>query len=431
MRYSSLDEWLHWQERLHPQDIELGLERAAAVWKRLRPGGLHCPVISVAGTNGKGSCVAMLEAMLRAAGYRIGCYSSPHLLRYNERIRINGQEVQDPPLCAAFERIDLARGDISLTYFEFGTLAALDLFAATELDCVILEVGLGGRLDAVNILDADLSLVTGVALDHMDWLGHDLDNIAREKAGICRAGKPLVIGQADPPPGLIRAAEDMGAIVLRREKDFSLRDEGMTWSWLGPARSRPALPRPVLRAAHQLDNAAAVLMALDCLSDRLPLGQDAVREGLLGVRLAGRLQVFPGVVSLVLDVAHNPQAAGNLAQDLASIPCSGITHAVFGCFRDKDAAGMMNALRSQVDVWHLAFIGGERARPAQDLANILNQSGVAAPSHTHDSLKQALQQVRAQARPGDRVLVTGSFLTVAACLEHLGEADDWYNLNLL
>ncbi len=431
MRFSTLDDWLHWQEQLHPRDIELGLERAAGVWQCLQPGGLHCPVIAVAGTNGKGSCVAMLEAILGAAGYRTGCYSSPHLLRYNERIHMHGLEVADTQLCAAFERIDQARGGTSLTYFEFGTLAALDLFATEELDCAILEVGLGGRLDAVNILDADLALITGVDLDHMDWLGHDLDGIAREKAGICRAGNPLVIGQADPPAGLLEAAKGMGAIVLRRGKDFSLRNDGVSWTWQGRERSRPALPRPALRAAHQLDNAAAVLMALDCLADRLPVGQNAVREGLLGVRLAGRLQVVPGPVSLVLDVAHNPQAAGNLAHDLASIPCGGITHAVFGCFRDKDVTGMVKALEPQVSVWHLVCADDERALPVAELTDILQQSVATVPLQAHDSLAQALTQACTQASPGDRVLVTGSFLTVAAALEHLSGADDWYNSDLL
>jgi dihydrofolate synthase/folylpolyglutamate synthase len=425
MRYQTLDQWLQWQERLHPSSIDLGLERVAQAWRRLRPEGLGCTVITVGGTNGKGSSVAMLDAILRAGGYRVGRYTSPHLLRYNERICIDGAEVDDAALCAAFQRVDDARGDISLTYFEFGTLAALDLFAAGRLDVALLEVGLGGRLDAVNIVDADAALVTGIARDHTDWLGEDLDGIAREKAGIFRSGRPAVIGQADAPAALEQSARGLGAAVRLAGRDFSIRRTEQGWDWQGAGITRHGLPLPGMRSARQLDNAAAVLAVLDSLAERLPLGQDAVRSGLREAMIPGRLQWLrlddgPGELTLILDVAHNEQAAGNLARDLASIPCSGRTHCVFGCFADKDVVAMLRALKGAVDRWYPTSPGGGRALAANDLAKLLDAEGLscAAPSPTPAA---ALALARERALPGERIVVTGSFLMVAAIMSDRGQ----------
>ncbi len=422
MRFATLDDWLRWQEGLHPKAIDLGLDRVAEVWKRLRPGGLTCPVLTVAGTNGKGSCVAMAEAMARAGGYRTGAYTSPHLRRYNERIRIDGAPIADAPLCASFDRIDQARGDLSLTYFEFGTLAALDLFAVAEPDLVVLEVGLGGRLDAVNLIDADVGLVSAIGLDHADWLGSDLDGIAREKAGIFRAGRPAIIGQADAPAALREAAQALGATVYQAQQEFAVRRVEGGWDWLGPRRNRSGLPVPALRSARQLDNAAAVLMALECLGDRLPLGQDAVREGLLEVRLEGRMQRLPGAVPVILDVAHNPQAASNLAQDLRAMPHAGRTHCVFACLKDKDAAGILTLLAPLVDTWYFAGLHGARARPPAELGAALAGSGADSPAAFYLDVAGALAAARAAARSGDRIVVTGSFLTVADALAVLAPA---------
>jgi len=417
MRFTTLDDWLRWQEQLHPSAIDLGLERVDAVWRRLCPNGLGCPVVTVGGTNGKGSSVAMLESILGAAGYRTGCYTSPHLLRYNERIRIAGEQVPDADLCAAFERVDRARGEVSLTYFEFGTLAALELFAAAGLDLALLEVGLGGRLDAVNVLDAEVALVTGVGLDHTQWLGDDLDSIAREKAGIFRSGRPAIIGQADPPPALLQVAESTGAQVFLAGREFAAESGDGEWSWRGPTLIRSRLPRPALGSGKQLDNAAAVLMVLECLAERFPVEEGALRGGLERVRLAGRLQLIPDEVPLILDVAHNVQAARNLALDLGSIPSVGRTHGVFGCLGDKDAAGMAAALAIRIDHWHLAAPRGPRALGNGELEQALDAAGVEAPRRGYPSVAAALEGARSEARPGDRILVTGSFLTVAEVLE--------------
>jgi dihydrofolate synthase/folylpolyglutamate synthase len=417
MRFQTLDEWLLWQEQLHPTQIELGLARVAQVWRQLRPQGLGCPVVSVAGTNGKGSSVALLDAILRAAGYRIGCYTSPHLRRYNERVRIDAKEVSDQTLCQAFERVDQARGEVSLTYFEFGTLAALDVFCAASLDLVILEVGLGGRLDAVNLIDADVALVTGVDFDHMDWLGDDLASIAREKAGIFRPARPAVIAQADAPPALAAEAHRIAAEVFLAGCDFHAEAQSAQWSWHGPGHCRFGLPWPALRAAHQIDNAAAVLMVIECLAGRFPVDQRAVRSGLRQVRLDGRLQVIPGEVSLILDVAHNPQAMLGLAHDLTTLPSAGRLHAVFGCFADKDAVAMVRALAPLVAQWHLAAPASPRALPAADLAVIVQAADAAAVTRVYPSVAQALAGARQRALPGERVLVTGSFLMVAAALD--------------
>jgi len=323
--------------------------------------------------------------------------------------------------------VDRVRGKISLTYFEFGTLAALDLFADGGLDLAVLEVGLGGRLDAVNLLDADVALVTTVGLDHTEWLGEDLNAIAREKAGIFRAGRPAVIGQSEPPAALLEAAESMGAQPFLAGREFAaeLIEDGSDgkWSWSGPGGSLRGLPRPGLGPAHvwgrQLDNAAAVLMVLECLSERFPVGHEALKTGLQQVRLTGRLQLIPGDVALILDVAHNVQAARNLARELGSISCKGHTHCLFACLGDKDAAGMAAALASRIEHWHLASPDSPRALGVEALVLALESAGVDEPQSCYGSIAEALAGARDAARAGDRIVITGSFLTVAEALERI------------
>ena len=418
MRFPTLDAWLRWQEQLHPKAIDLGLGRVGQVWGALRPAGLPFPVITVGGTNGKGSCVAMLESILLSAGYRVGCYTSPHLVRYNERVRIQGREAADSSLCAAFERVDRARGEFSLTYFEIGTLAALDIFAGQALDLVVLEVGLGGRLDAVNILDADVSVVTTIGLDHREWLGDKLEQIAVEKAGIFRPGRPAVIGSAIPR--LAERAHEIGACVLELGRDYGWSQTPHGWTWWGLGRRRDGLPWPALRGRHQLDNAAAALMALDCLAEAFPVAQNAVRIGLESVRLPGRFQVLPGQPRIVLDVAHNPQGAESLAANLREFVWSGRLHAVCGLLADKDAAGIAGPLVPFVDTWYLARPRSTRGMDLDRLSQGIRGTGVAGAIQVFGSVADALEVARAGAVKDDTLLVFGSFVTVGEAMHHLG-----------
>ena len=423
MRFESLASWLAWQETLHPSRIDLRLERVGAVWSRMGSGRFPCPVITVGGTNGKGSCVAYLDAFYRAAGYRSCAYSSPHLLRYNERIRIQGRDADDDEICDAFDRIDAARGEAPLTYFEFGTLAALDLFMRAEPDVVILEVGLGGRLDAVNIIDADVSVVTSIGRDHTAWLGEGLDQIAFEKAGIFRAGRPAIIGQRDAPPRLRDRASEIGALPFQLGREFDWRAEAGQWHWQGRCRGsgqlmRAALPPPTMRGRVQYDNAAAALCAVHCLQALLPLPSAAVRQGLMRTQLGGRFTVFPGQPTWILDVAHNAEAARALASNLAAYPSSGSLHAVFSLLADKDAAAVIGALAGQIACWHLAPAPNDRATPAAELQAALQAAAPGACSRTYDGVDQALAGAAAAVEQGDCVLVFGSFTLVEAALRN-------------
>lgn len=419
-RFSTLEAWLAWQEHLHPSPMALGLERIGAVWRRMKATrGLPFPVVTVGGTNGKGSSVAMLEAILAAEGYRVGCYTSPHLLRYNERVRIQGQEATDEALCGAFERVDQARGTLSLTYFEFGTLAALDLFAQAPLEVLILEVGLGGRLDAVNLLDADVAVVTSIGLDHTEWLGDTLEQIAGEKAGIFRWGRPAVIGT--PASSLAEHARAIGAHAWVLGQDFGWHEAPQGWSWWGPGKRRDGLPWPRLRGRHQCDNAALALMSLECLSRDLPVSQVAVRLGLQTASLPGRFQVLPGVPTLVLDVAHNVPGVERLAANLQALKQGGgRLQAVCGLLADKDAEGIGRVLLDLADGWHLARPDAPRGLPAEALRQGLLQAGVDRPIAIFASVAEALDAARAQASPDDKVLVFGSFVTVGEAMRHLG-----------
>ncbi|HUD42926.1 MAG TPA: bifunctional tetrahydrofolate synthase/dihydrofolate synthase [Dokdonella sp.] len=418
-----LQDWLDYQQRTHPSAIALGLERVREVWQRLgapRPAPL---VITVGGTNGKGSTVAFLEAMLRAAGRRVGSYTSPHLLHYTERVRIDGVPVDEARLVDAFERIEAARGSgdatVGLTYFEFGTLAALVVFAEAGLDVAVLEVGLGGRLDAVNLIDADAAIVTTVDLDHQDWLGDDRDSIGREKAGIFRAGRPAIVGEADPPRGLLEAAAATGADLRRAGRDFSMRPAGDGWRW---SSGDTVLDLPPLRLAApcQPANAGAALAALHALRDRLGWQAAAWAEGAVHAQAAARLQRFGGEVELVVDVAHNPQAAAMLGEWLRGTPGQGRTVAVYGALADKDVAGVLAPLRGLIGHWHLA--GLDRHSPRGLNGPALAAIVGAVEAQVHADPADALAAAFGAARPGDRILAFGSFFVAAAALEYAQSA---------
>ena len=433
MRFNTLDEWLAWQETLHPSAIDLGLERIRPVLLRLGLQRPPCAVVTVGGTNGKGSSVAMLDAILRAAGYRVGTYTSPHLLRYNERICIDGVAVDDATLCAAFERVDQARQGTSLTYFEFGTLAAFSIFSAAQgrasvaggrmpgataahLDVVVLEVGMGGRLDAVNLWDADVALVTAIGIDHAAWLGNTREEIAFEKAGIFRAGRPAVCGDPDPPHTLLQHADKVGTRLYRFGRDFGCHSDSiMAWSWWSMTQRRHALPYPALRGPFQLQNAAGVLMVLEALSG-LPVNQGEIRHGLGSVQLPGRFQVLPGLPLRILDVAHNPHGAQVLAQSLRVQSCQGQTHAVMSMLADKDIDGVISVMRDVIDTWHVAGLDVPRGVPGESLAARLQSVNIPAV-HVYPSVTAAYQHAGSQARPVDRVVVFGSFYTVAEILK--------------
>ena len=414
----SLDEWLAFIGRQHPKAIALGLDRVEQVRGRL---GLSpaCPVVVVGGTNGKGSTCAMLEAILRCAGYRTGLYTSPHLLRYRERVRIDSREAPDNRLCEAFEAVEHARGGIPLTYFEYGTLAAAWLFSLEGLDAWILEVGLGGRLDAVNIFDADCAVLTSIDMDHMDYLGPTREDIGREKAGIFRAGRPAVVADAKPPKSVFEIAAAVGANLLLGGRDFGFTAQSAQWVYWGPGGKRPALAYPALRGPIQLVNAAASIATLDTLREKLPVAMQDIRRGLAEVEVAGRFQVLPGRPSVILDVAHNPQAARNLAANLADSGFAPETHAVFGALRDKDIAGVVRALASRVTRWHLATLAGPRGTSASELAEVLAAVGVKAPFDLHATPALAFEAARGQAGEADKIAVFGSFLTVAEVMQHL------------
>lgn len=417
-----LDGWLRHIERAHPRSIEMGLDRVRIVRDRL---GLtpDFPLLIVGGTNGKGSTCAFLEAMLACAGYRVGCYTSPHLIRYNERVRIDRAEVSDAALCESFAAIERVRGDVPLTYFEFGTLAAVWHFQRTGVDVAVLEVGLGGRLDAVNVFDADCATVTSIGIDHVEYLGPTRESIGFEKAGIFRHGRPAVIGDPDPPATLLAHAEAIGARVLRAGRDFRAVDEESQWRYEGPGGLRAGLPWPALRGPVQLGNAAVAITALDTLRDRIPVSGGALREGLATVELPGRFQVLPGRPLVILDVAHNPHAAERLGAALGRMPCTGQTRAVFGMLGDKDIAGVAMLLKPHVDRWHLAPLPGPRGVDTARLASALDEAQVLDEVRQHVSLREALIAARDDARADDRILVFGSFLTVAAALEFLRGID--------
>ena len=404
--------WLEYIERQHSQAIALGLERVVEVFSRLKI-KFSCPILTVGGTNGKGSTCAMLEAILSCAGYRTGLYTSPHLLRYNERVRIAGREADDAALCEAFGAVERARGAVPLTYFEFGTLAAFFLFSKENLDAVILEVGLGGRLDAVNVVDADCAVLTGIGIDHVEYLGATREDIGREKAGIFRPGRPAVVADPSPPKSVLEQSKRMDSRLLLLGRDFGYVNQGAQWSCRGPAGKRSGLAHPALRGVAQLRNASAAIAALDTLRYRLPIAMQDVRRALAEVALPGRFQVLPGRPQVVLDVAHNPEAAAVLAANLGESGFSPETIAVFGMLRDKDIAGVVRAVAPRVTRWHLATLPGPRGADARFLSSIFLDMQIPTPIVEHDTVAAALAAARNEAGEGDKIVVFGSFLTVA------------------
>ena len=431
---NTLEDWLSYLESLHPRGqagIELGLERIRQV-KGVLDQTQHCPVITVGGTNGKGSTCAYLENIVARAGYRVGCYTSPHLFAYNERVRINGQPASDAALCNAFSRVESARrqaGDIRLTYFEFGTLAAWEVFAAAGVEAIILEVGLGGRLDAVNVYEPDISIVTTVALDHTDWLGPDRESIGFEKAGIYRAGKPAFCADPQPPQSLLEHAAKIGADLRLIGRDFGFEralgegnENRLQWRWWCRSKGRiikRSLAYPGLRGPTQLFNASVALAALEALADKLPVTMQAIRPGLIETELAGRFQVVPGKPAIVLDVGHNPQAIRVLADNLASMGFFDRTHAVLGMLNDKDIEGALLPLKGKVDFWHVATLEGVRGTTAETLAAIIQRAQLGGEIVCHSSPAVAMQVAKGRAAESDRIVVFGSFYTVAGAVQSL------------
>jgi len=426
---ASLDTWLNWLETLHPDPIKLGLDRIDTVARALNI-TLPCVKIIVGGTNGKGSTCAMLEAILQAAGYRVGLYTSPHLLRFNERIRINSQALDDASIVAQFQRINRARAATSLSYFEFATLAALLAFEQAQVEVAILEVGLGGRLDAVNWVSADCAIVTSVDIDHVKWLGPTRETAGLEKAHIFRPGKPAICADPQPPQSLLDHAEKIGADLWRFGRDFNYSGDKQQWAYGGRTQRRRALAYPALRGANQLLNASAALAALEALQPLLAVPQQAVRQGLLQAQPGGRFQILPGRPVVVLDVAHNPHAAAVLAQNLGSMGYYAYTHAVVGMMHDKDIAASLRPLIPLIDHWHCTDLPETRAASAAQLAEVVqalldDRMQGTAPDEAvtvtqHLNPAHAFHAAQAQANEDDRILVFGSFSTVGTVLHDMG-----------
>jgi dihydrofolate synthase/folylpolyglutamate synthase len=415
-RFIALDDWLAWQEQFHPRPIDLGLERVAGVLTRLECQSEKIPTITVAGTNGKGSCVAFLEAIYRAQGYKVGAYASPHILRYNERIRIDGVSVSNEQICAAFERIDAVRADTSLSYFEFGTLAALDIFSRAAVDVRILEVGLGGRLDAVNIIDADVALVTTIAIDHVDWLGHTEEAIGREKAGIFRQGSPAVVGDYQVPMSLLNVADEKQARVLQIGQSFDYQKHAQSWAWTSNQLKLTELPLPGLQGEHQFRNASAAIMAVTCLQSLLPVSQASIGQGLQAVNLPGRFQLIAGDPPVLLDVGHNPQAVETLLNHLQVHFAQVRIHAVFAMMKDKDIPGVLSLMKQRVAKWYLAPLKNPRAANVDLLSGYFQQQDIKNVNHGYLDFAEAFNAARSQAKPGELILIFGSFFLVSEYL---------------
>ncbi|MBB71305.1 MAG: bifunctional tetrahydrofolate synthase/dihydrofolate synthase [Legionellales bacterium] len=409
---ATLTDWLQWLEANHPRDIKLGLERVRAAADKLKITEFSCPVITVAGTNGKGSCVALLDAIYRQAGYRTGTFTSPHFIDYNERVCLNGNAVTDSQLINAFTIIHHTCANIPLTYYEYSTLAALVIFQQQALDVVILEVGLGGRLDAVNIIDPSLSIVSSIALDHMEWLGNTRDSIAREKAGIFRAGKPAVCGCLEPPQSLLDYANTIGAPLYLQGRDFQYQEDATSWSWSSQQGEYTNLAKTFFVA----QNGATVLMAVELLQNDLPVAEEAIRAGILQATLRGRRQSWPVANGeCLLDVAHNPHSCAALADYLVERPVNGRQIAVFAMLADKDIAGCIAAFGDNFSEWHLPALDAERGAGPARLATLLAEAGQA-NVQLYDSVVEAYHKATHGLGTHDRLVVFGSFHTVAAVM---------------
>jgi len=417
----SFADWLIYIESLHMQNIDMGLVRVGDVYQRMSS-PLTCPIITVGGTNGKGSTCTMLESILMQAGYRVGLYTSPHIHVFNERARVNGESVSDDVLIRQFEAVEAARGTTQLTYFEFTTLAVLRLFAEAGLDAVILEVGLGGRLDAVNMLDADVAVVTNIGIDHVDYLGDTREKIGFEKAGIFRAGRAAICGDLAPPDSLLQHAQAIGADLWLAGRDFRSVDAGSHWTYIGRQQQRYTLDYPKLQGANQIQNASLALAALEALQLRLPVSEQAVRDGLAHASLPGRFQVLPGQPTVILDVAHNPHAAAVLADNLGRMGKYAHTLAVFGAMQDKDIDGVIALMKGSIDRWYVTDLPLPRAASAAEISKKLLAAGVDRQGDAGQSVQsfaspaQAYSKALSQAGENDRIAVFGSFWTVAGVM---------------
>lgn len=419
-RFSSLDDWLKWQEQFHPRAIDLGLERAASVFKALNPKGIKPLTITVAGTNGKGSCIAFLEAIYRAQGYRVGAYTSPHILKYNERIRIDGLAVSDDLICRTFDRIDRIRKDVSLSYFEFGTLTALDIFWQSELDIQLLEVGLGGRLDAVNIIDSDVSLITSICIDHVDWLGETREAIGYEKAGVFRTNVPAVIGDLDPPESLLQVANKKNSPLFRIKHQFDFQIKKPNWNWQS-TESKPCeyndLPELALKGNHQFRNASSALMTVTLLNNVLPVSEVSIHKGLENAKLNGRFQVIQGDVPVLLDVAHNPQAVTALLDYLSSDFAGKKIQAVFSMMKDKDIKGVIEIIKPVINHWYISPLNNGRVASELFMQECFSQCEVNNVSKGFSNFSEAFNAAEKNAEANDLILIFGSFFLVS---EYLG-----------
>ena len=431
MKFNSLDAWLDWQSTLNPAEIDLGLERILDVLQRMGLANqFACPLIMVAGTNGKGSVVSLLESMATAAGHNVACYTSPHIIRYNERIKINGEEIDDASLCQSFERIDQARGEIALTYFEFGTLAAIDLFMRAKPDLVIMEIGLGGRLDAVNVMEPDVSVITSIAIDHVDWLGDNREDIAREKAGIMREHKPTICGEPDVPSSLLEVAQQKSVELFQLGQQYKVEPSASgNWGLQRSSGSMGDLPRPALQGEFQTGNAATAIMALQALAPRLVVSDDQIRQGLLDVHLQGRFEKLHDQPLVITDVAHNPHAVASLVAQLQSQTVEGATRIVIAMLADKPVDEVISLLLPVADYWYCAGLDTEtRGLSAQVMSDkiehALNQNESLAQSPAdvklcpESTVKAAIEAAMRDVDPEDRIVILGSFYTVAAATHY-------------
>ncbi len=415
MHFDALEDWLSWQENLHAKPIDLGLGRVARVYQALNPEQRKPVTIIVGGTNGKGSCIAFLESIYRAAGFRVGTYTSPHILKYNERIKVAGKPVSDQAICEAFERIEAARDDISLSYFEFGTLAALDIFWRSNLDIQLLEVGLGGRLDAVNIIDADVAIVTTICIDHTDWLGETREAIGQEKSGIFRAGVPAVIGDPEPPASLIKSALKIQAKVYAVGKEFSYQKTPESWQWiLNGQIIFDDLPRPALIGEQQYRNASTAMMAVELLQKKLPIETSNFIQGLTNAHLTGRFQLIDGEIPVLLDVGHNPQAVRMLAAGLETYFPKQRIHAIFAMMKDKDIGGVVQIMKPYVLNWYIAPLDHTRIAEQSVIAEVLKELKVKNLAYGFSDFTETFNTALTNARQGDLVLIFGSFFLVSA-----------------
>lgn len=435
MRFNSLNAWLEWQATLNPIEIDLGLERVVEVMQRM--GLAHefaCPLIMVAGTNGKGSVVSLLAAMARAAGLKVGCYTSPHIISYNERITHDGENIDDDRLCQAFERIDQARGEVTLTYFEFGTLAAIDIFMHADIDLVIMEVGLGGRLDAVNVMEPDVSVISSIALDHTDWLGDNREAIAREKAGIMRAQKPVICGESNAPATLLEAAVQKSAQLFQLGQHYRVEPVSPgRWNLISPLGDIQDLPAPALHGEFQLDNAATAILALQALVSRVALRQAItpvdIHRGLLQARLRGRFETLHRQPQVIVDVAHNPHAVASLVAQLQAQRVEGSTRIVLAMLADKPVDEVIELLLPIADDWYCAGLEeNPRGLPAATMAGKIRQKLNSPARLTQPpanvklcaelTVEAAIESALRDAQPEDRIIILGSFYTVAAAIDY-------------